>query len=77
MKGQEGLTGSWTKYGGMRYTVIQSKVTNVWACQSCGKMESAAMSPYLWEALPGEYIRVCALCILDDCARFKKRRASL
>lgn len=68
-----GATGHWTKWGGARMDVIQEEVSDIWACQSCGGNQPKTLSPYKYEFPAGEYIRVCAPCIVDGCAVLKTR----
>jgi len=75
--GQKGLTGAWSKYGGSRHSVVKKAVDREWTCQSCATRHAAEMSPYLYELMAGEYIRVCAICLHDDCAALKAKRAAL
>lgn len=74
---QKGMRGSWTKYGYSRKTVIQAHITKIWACQSCGFKYPDIISPFLFEFIKGEYIRVCALCISNGCEDFMRRKESM
>ncbi len=70
------LTGGWSKYGGAKQHVIKPHLQPVWCCQSCGKQQPSEMPPFLWEFLPNEHLRVCAVCLKEDCQQLKKRRSS-
>lgn len=71
---QKGLRGAWTKYGASRKAVIQARIEKIWACQSCGERCPSVISPFLFEFIKGEYIRVCAVCIHNGCRDFMRRR---
>ena len=71
-----GLTGRWSKWGGGQQSAFKEKVQGVWSCQSCGQKQVAELSPYLYEYPAGEYVRVCARCLADDCRRMKERLQS-
>ncbi|PWT73693.1 MAG: hypothetical protein C5B59_12935 [Bacteroidetes bacterium] len=68
----EGLKGQWSKFGGARMAVVQEELGPIWVCQSCGQEQPNALKPYLYEWM-GEYIRVCAICLSEDCKRLKAR----
>lgn len=69
----KGATGHWSKWGGARMDVIQAEVSDVWHCQSCRNQQPKDLSPYKYEFPKGEYIRVCAPCIVDGCSSLKIR----
>lgn len=71
---QKGLTGGWSKYGGAKQQVVKESIDREWICQSCQARHAAEMTPYLYQFMDDEYIRVCAICISDDCAALRKRR---
>lgn len=68
----EGLKGQWSKYGGARMAVVQESLGPSWNCQSCGELQPNALKPYQYKWM-GEYIRVCAVCLSNDCVRLKER----
>lgn len=72
----KGMTGSWTKYGGRRYSVIENQKTlrnEEWACQSCALIFPAVITPYKYEYPEGQYLNVCAVCFAEDCIRLMNR----
>lgn len=71
----KGLTGHWTKWGGNVHDVFErqgEEFTN-WYCQSCNKELSRELKPYFYEYPKGEYIRVCAVCVSNDCMIIRVR----
>ena len=71
----KGLTGHWTKWGGNVRDVLESQneLFLNWFCQSCNRELGKDMSPFFYEWPEGEYIRVCGICINDDCSALKDR----
>lgn len=71
----KGLTGHWTKYGGNVHDVFESQGEEFinWFCQSCNRELGREMQPYFYEYPTKEYVRVCAVCISDDCIILKRR----
>lgn len=69
----KGMSGTWSKHGGSRLSAVKEEVQERWNCQSCGKLQPKILSPYLWELDDKEFIRVCAICLAQDCAPLKKR----
>ena len=71
----KGLTGHWTKYGGRVYDPIgrQDEDFSNWYCQSCHREMTEEMPPYMYEFPEKEYIRVCAICVSNDCKTLKIR----
>lgn len=77
MTSQKGLTGGWTKYGGARKHVIQKQIKNTWCCQACGQERPKEMSPFSYEFMEGEYIRICGPCLNNGVIVLTSRRMSL
>lgn len=50
---------SWSKYG--KKPKNREKKSS-WNCQTCGKKMPAELPGYMFEAFPGEYIRLCSDC---------------
>lgn len=71
----KGLTGHWTKYGGNVVDPFESQNEEfkTWFCQSCNHEYSREMQPYFYEWPEGEYIRVCAKCVHEDCILLRIR----
>ncbi len=67
-------TGGWSKYGGARHGAIKESFDDSWFCQSCGSMQPHTLKPFLYEFLPGEYVRVCAKCLQDECKELWAQR---
>lgn len=63
----KGIIGKWTKYGGAANNFVQADVGEEWACQSCGARHPKVLSPYRFEYPEGEWIRVCATCLFEEC----------
>lgn len=63
----KGMSGGWSKYGGPRNNAKKEKITGNWNCQSCGKVFSEQIKPYIYEYIDEEYIRVCATCCNNEC----------
>lgn len=70
-----GLTGYWSKWGGVRQSVVKDEIETEWFCQSCTSVFPVELTPYRYEYPQGEYIRVCAACLNNDCECLKKRTA--
>lgn len=77
MASQKGLTGGWSKYGGARQHVIKTTITKTWICQSCGKETPKELSPFMVELVPGEFFRVCAVCVNNGTKIVTIRRMTL
>lgn len=60
------ITGHWSKYGGGRYDLHQTKPTEDWYCQSCSQKQPLALEPYMYEVMPDEYIKICSVCVMSD-----------
>lgn len=67
------IAGGHSKYGGPRQELMQEQVEDWWACQSCGETYSEEITRFKFEYPEGEWIRVCAICIRDDCAKLMSR----
>jgi hypothetical protein len=70
------LTGSWTKYGGGRGSIIKAKINKTWYCQSCGQERPKEMSPFLY-SIDRDYIRVCATCLNDGVIVLQRKRIQI
>ena len=55
-------TGKWTKYGGAVYGLVKERIDEMWTCQTCGRDIPEEIKPFLFEMLPGEFIRICPPC---------------
>lgn len=61
----KGLTGHWTKYGGVRISAVlhQYERKENWYCQLCGEEEPFCLPPYKVKVSDiEEYINVCPIC---------------
>lgn len=59
------LTGSWTKWGGARKSLYENQFereNDNWFCQKCGTEHPKEITPYNYEFIQGEFIRICAVC---------------
>lgn len=74
---QKGLTGGWSKYGGARQHVIKTKIAKKWYCQSCGKERPKEMTPFLYEFVEGDHIRICATCLHDGVIILSHKRIQI
>lgn len=63
LKGKK--TGKWTKYGGAVNGMVKEAIKETWYCQVCGSENPEELKPFLYELYPGDFIRVCNLCIND------------
>lgn len=52
----------WTKYGEGNKGLYQGEVPEEWNCQACGEPQPSELSPYKFEFVSREYIRICAKC---------------
>lgn len=68
-----GNTGHWTKWGGARMDLIQEGVSDIWFCQSCNDPQPKDLTPYRFEFIKDEYIRICAKCLQDGCIALRHR----
>ena len=50
---------SWSKYGSRPKSAEKE---SSWHCQVCGKEMPSGLPGYMFEAFPGEYIRLCSDC---------------
>lgn len=75
--GFKGITGHWSKWGGRRYDLIAGRqdsiLQNIWNCQSCGEQIPNEFTPYKYEYPEGEFIRVCSVCLIDNCQILRER----
>lgn len=56
-------TGKWTKYGGAVHGMVKEEIQRQWYCQSCSQEMPKELKPFLYELYPGDFIRICNLCI--------------
>lgn len=56
-------TGKWTKYGGAIHGMVKEAIDEKWYCQTCASENPKELKPFLFELYPGDFIRVCNLCI--------------
>lgn len=56
-------TGKWTKYGGAVHGLVKEEIKDKWYCQVCAEEQPKELKPFLFELYPGDFIRVCNLCI--------------
>jgi hypothetical protein len=61
LKGKK--TGKWTKYGGAVHGMVKESIQDKWYCQSCGEEMPEELKPFLFELYPGDFIRICNLCM--------------
>lgn len=61
LKGKK--SGKWTKWGGAIYGLVKEEIEDIWACQCCGIEQPAELKPFLFELFPGDFIRVCNICM--------------
>jgi phage FluMu protein Com len=52
---------SWTKYSATQ-PKLETPKKEAWFCQICGKEIPSELPGYLFEAFPGEFIRLCSDC---------------
>lgn len=52
----------WTKWGGSNMGLVQKNLDPEWNCQACGDLQTEELSPYMFEFIPREYIRICSIC---------------
>jgi hypothetical protein len=52
----------WSKYGGGWRGLEQEPLSDKWCCQACGEIHPKVISPYMFEWLPREFVRICASC---------------
>ena len=70
----KGKTGFWSKWGTEDHrSLMQVEVEDVWSCQSCRVQQPKDIRPFLFEYPIGEFIRVCSLCVTDNCAKLSTR----
>lgn len=71
----KGLTGHWSKWGGNVQDVLsnQEETFEHWFCQSCTREMGKELPPYFYEFPIGEYIRVCGICISENCIQVRRR----
>ena len=60
MRGKK--SGKWTKYGGAIYGLEKEEIKHSWFCQICAEEIPKELSPFNYELLPGEFIRICNTC---------------
>jgi hypothetical protein len=54
--------GVWSKYGGGQHALDTQDLSEEWVCQACSVPQIDLLSPYLFEFVPREYVRICAKC---------------
>lgn len=52
----------WSKWGGANYGLVQKNLTNEWSCQACGQTQPDELTPYMFEFVEREYVRICSKC---------------
>lgn len=73
----KGLTGFWSKYGGARDSPFLSQhetTPDTWTCQSCAKLQVAAMGMNKYHIDDIGWINVCGPCKFNNCRELQKRR---
>ena len=53
---------SWSKYGGANLGLVQENITQEWACQACGDIQTSDLPAYMFEFVENEFIRICSIC---------------
>jgi len=52
----------WTKWGGSNFGLVQKNLTETWFCQACKEEQPDELTPYMFEFVEREYIRICSKC---------------
>lgn len=52
----------WSKWGGANFGMVQKNLTPEWFCQACKEMQPVELTPYMFEFVEREYIRICSKC---------------
>lgn len=52
----------WTKWGGPNMGLVQKNLTETWFCQACKEEQPDDLTPYMFEFVEREYIRICSKC---------------
>jgi hypothetical protein len=52
----------WSKWGGPNFGLVQKNLTPEWFCQACKQMQPEELTPYMFEFVEREYIRICSKC---------------
>jgi hypothetical protein len=52
----------WSKWGGPNQGLVQKNLTPEWFCQACQDKQPDELTPYMFEFVEREYIRICSKC---------------
>jgi len=52
----------WSKWGGPNMGLVQKNLTETWFCQACCEEQPDDLSPYMFEFVEREYVRICSKC---------------